>query len=115
MKIAVLCLFLSTLLVACNDSKMGKDFKNMASPEHEKRAKLAADTANIAAMQAALRTFQAEKGRWPETLDELTPGLMDHVPTEEVSQSRVSSKVNDGSGGWFYDSATGVVAPNVAP
>jgi hypothetical protein len=64
-----------------------------ALQEDEKKARVAAATANLASVQEAVNKYHAEKGSWPASLQDTAPTYIDHIP-----------------GGLEYDSATGTVS-----
>lgn len=59
----------------------------------EQKAKAAAATANLGAVQEAVNKFHAEKGVYPSSLQELAPSYIDHIPD-----------------GLQYDASTGAVS-----
>ena len=59
----------------------------------EQKAKAAAATANLGAVQEAVNKYHAEKGVYPSALQDLAPAYLDHVPE-----------------GLQYDASTGAVS-----
>jgi Tfp pilus assembly protein PilE len=46
----------------------------------EQKAKAAAATANLGAVQEAINKYHAEKGTYPSSLQDLAPTYIDHIP-----------------------------------
>ena len=64
-----------------------------ALQDDERKARIAAATANLASVQEAVNKYHAEKGSWPASLQDTAPTYIDHIP-----------------GGLEYDPATGSVS-----
>jgi hypothetical protein len=55
---------------------------------------------NITSLSTARSQYLLEKGKQPDSLQDLTPRFIDKIANEAFSKSNQSVKVYDGSGGW---------------
>jgi hypothetical protein len=60
----------------------------------------AQDELNITNLSTARSQYVVEKGKEPDSLEDLAPKFIDRIPNEAFSKSNQSVKVYDGSGGW---------------
>ena len=78
------------------------------------RAKIARTKANLQAIRAAIRLYRSNNdGARPTTISDLVDEYLEYIPLEAITQSREELTSLTGTGGWVYDSDTGIVSVNL--
>ncbi|MBI4230669.1 MAG: type II secretion system protein GspG [Planctomycetes bacterium] len=85
------------------------------------KAKIAATKQNLQELRTALELYFAENGAYPtaSTLVELTSDanskvFIRKIPQERITPSTAIANSLTGAGGWYYNSSTNAVQPNLS-
>lgn len=80
------------------------------------RSEAATTRANLAVLRSAIQNYRSDNsGSWPANdLSSLVPTYLTALPSDGVEESNTVVNTLDGNGGWFYDTTTHIVKPNLA-
>ena len=79
------------------------------------KSKVSKTKGNLSILRTALETYNAEKGAYPNASlsDLITSGYLKAIPEEGVTPSTTVVNTSNGAGGWYYNTTTRDIVPNL--